>query len=42
MDVYTQKDNNETFSNVEIVLPKDGEDDIDSERVKLLTGLERR
>ena len=42
MDVYTQKDSNESFSNVEIVIPKDDEDDNDSEGVKLLTGLERR
>lgn len=41
MDVYSQKDSNESFSNVEIVIPKDDEDDNDSEGVKLLTGLER-
>ena len=42
MDIYAQKDNNETFSNVEIVVPGDDEDETESDNVKLLTGLERR
>ena len=42
MDVYAQKDNKETFGNVEIVVPGDDEDETESDNVKLLTGLERR
>ena len=42
MDVYAQKDNKETFANVEIVVPGDDEDETESDNVKLLTGLERR
>ena len=42
MDIYAQKDNKETFANVEIVVPGDDEDETESDNVKLLTGLERR
>ena len=42
MDIYAQKDNEETFANVEIVVPGDDEDETESDNVKLLTGLERR
>ena len=42
MDVYTHNENKEEFANVEIVVPRDDEDENDSEAVKLLTGLERR
>merc|ERR1712136_393834 len=41
MDIYAQKDNKETFANVEIVVPGDDEDETESDNVKLLTGLER-
>ena len=42
MSVTSQKDNNETFTKVEIVVPNDGDEDVESDTIKVLTGLERR
>ena len=42
MSVTSQNDNKETFAKVEIVVPNDGDDDVESDTIKVLTGLERR
>ena len=42
MSVSSQQDNKETFAKVEIVVPNDGDDEVESDTIKVLTGLERR